>query len=260
MNRKFYSRLLLVSSLVFLIQCSPGSFKSETSPSASSGVDKSGGSDNTGTGGTDTSKEDRRKELLEAINNASMTGMAINSSTNAPNIDFDRKAGAYLVRVPMIVFPDVGFDMQFPEYPGMRLYVEYVSSKPYITLFIPVKYVLRNVTEVPTKLPNGDALPLFPAGEPPSKAILLTPNKERKVYLYLSAEAFGIYAEASFDPGNIGGVILNMVNIPIQNPEKTKILGHLSYVPKKNNFKGGFFLSHRIDPKLGKILDEYYLY
>ena len=257
MKRKLFTRLLLVSSLVFLLQCAPGGFKSQTAPLKDSSDTDIAKSPSDGT--PDNSSEERKKELWNTINAATMTGMDTKIS-NTPNIDFDRKAGAYLLRIPIISFPEATFDMTFAEYPGLRLYVEFVSSKPYITLFIPVKYVLRNVTEVPAKLPNGDPVPLFPSGEPPSKGILLTPNKERKVYLYLSAEAFGVFVESNFDPTNVGGISLTNLVIPIKDKSQLKNLGYLTLIARKGDHKGGFFVSHRIDPKLGKILDEYYIY
>jgi hypothetical protein len=259
MNRKLYSRLLLASTLVFLIQCSPG-FKSENAGSTQSSNSNNSASQTP----TPNAEAQRRAELAKIIASAAMTGLVAegpseNSAT--PVIHFDRTNGLYLVRIPMTNFSALtAFDMTFKDYPGMRLFVEYVTELPYITLSIPVKYVLRNVTEVPAKLPNGDRVPFFPAGEPPSKGILLTPGQDRKVYLYLSAEAFGLFAETSFNPvPDLGPVVINEFVYTIRNKEKTKTLGYLTFVAKKADFKGGFFVSHRIDPKLGKILDEYYL-
>lgn len=256
MNRKLYSRLLLAAQAAFLIQCSPGGFKASSDYTNTATNDSQSPVNQP----PDTNHEARRDALFDAISGASMTGIASNSSGGLPNIDFDRKNGVYLIRIPLIVYLDASFDMTFKDYPGIRLFVEFVSSKPYMTLLIPVKYVLRNVTEVAAKLPNGDPVPLFPAGEPPSKGILLTPDRVNKVYLYLSAEAFGLFTETSFNPRDIGGLILTKFQWPIENKEKTKNLGYLTYVGAKNDYKGGFFVSHRIDPKLGKILDEYYIY
>lgn len=266
MNRKLFSRILLASSLTFLIQCSPGSFKSENSPTSSSNNSNSTG----GGGGSGSTTDDlaaRRKALEKAITAASMTGYALTGaipSSTVPYIDFDRANGNFVIRVPMTSFGSLtSIDMTFPEYPGMRLYIDYVSSMPYTTLLIPVKYVLRNVTEVPAKLPNGNAVPLFPAGEPPSRAILLTPNKERKVFLYLSAEAFGLFAETSFNPlasFSVSGIPIQLNDLIFTITDKNKLpLGYLTLVGERAPFKGGFFISHKIDPKLGKILDEYYL-
>lgn len=260
MNKKLYSRMLLASSLVFLIQCAPGNFASQNSPTGENSSTSTGGGGNSPTNDPTAA---RRKQLEKVIASADMTGYALAEPT-VPYINFDRANGAFLVRIPMTNFGSLtSVDMTFPEYPGMRLYLDYVSSAPYMTLTIPVKYVLRNVTEVPAKLPNGNPVPLFPAGEPPSRGILLTPNKERKVYLYLSAEAFGLFAETSFNPlgiNNIGGmpVQLNDLMFTISNKANSPV-GYLTFVGEKAPFKGGFFISHKLDPKLGKILDEYYL-
>tara|TARA_B110001454_G_scaffold16046_1_gene14409 strand:+ start:57546 stop:58349 length:804 start_codon:yes stop_codon:yes gene_type:complete len=266
MNGKLFSRILLASSLTFLIQCSPGSFKSENSPTSSSNNSTSTG----GGGGGGTTTDDlaaRRKTLEKAIASASMTGYALTGaipSSTVPYIDFDRANGNFVIRVPMTNFGSLtSIDMTFPEYPGMRLYIDYLSSMPYTTLIIPVKYVLRNVTEVPAKLPNGNTVPLFPAGEAPSRAILLTPNKERKVYLYLSAEAFGLFAETSFNPlasFSVSGIPVQLNDLIFTISDKNQNpLGYITLVGEKAPYKGGFFISHKIDPKLGKILDEYYL-
>ncbi|MBL7556241.1 MAG: hypothetical protein JNM24_10490 [Bdellovibrionaceae bacterium] len=265
MNRKLYSRMLLASTFAFLIQCSPGAFTSDNAPTNSG----SNNSSSTGGGGT-TSLDDmaaRRKQLEKAISVASMTGYSETSplaSSTIPNVDFDRANGNFVIRVPMSLFGTISsLNVTFPDYPGMRLYVDYISSMPYTTLFIPVKYVLRNVTEVAAKLPNGNPVPLFPAGEPPSRAISLTPDKERKVYLYLSAEAFGLFAETSFDPlgmFNVGGVAIQVNDMMFTIKDKAgNPMGYFTFVGQKAPFKGGFFISHKIDPKLGKILDEYYI-
>ncbi|MBL7542319.1 MAG: hypothetical protein JNL11_00815 [Bdellovibrionaceae bacterium] len=259
MNTKLYSRMLLGFSLAFLIQCAPG-FRPNQSPN----TDPSNTGDNNSATHTpsDETAAQHRKALEAIIKNADMTGSVAEgpSASGVVSIDFNRATGSFLLRIPMIVDP-VLLSMSFPEYPGMKLYVEYVNDRPFLTLSIPVKYVLRNVTEVVAKLPNGDRVPYFPAGEPPSKAILLTPNRDKKVYLYLSGEAMGLYAETSFNPvPPISGVIIHELMFSIRGPDKTKpALGYLTFVPQKGEYKGGYFLSHRIDPKLGKILDEYYL-
>jgi hypothetical protein len=259
MNRKLHSRLLLISSMIFLVQCSPGGFQPATSPIAE--IYKS----NSGSTIADTPQDTaakRQRELEKIISNADMSGIVdqgLGSSSTVRVIDFDRKNGLYLMRIPMTAFGSVmALDMTFPEYPGMRLYLEYISSLPYITIAIPVKYVLRNVTEVPAKLPSGDRVPLFMAGEPPSKGILLTPNRDRKIYLYLSAEAFGLFAETSFNPLPAQ---LNELTLAIRDKggSAKPALGYLTFVPKKGEYNGGFFVSSKLDPKLGKILDEYYL-
>lgn len=265
MKRKLFSRMLLASSLMFLIQCAPNSFQAENSSAGSSN-----NSSSTDGGKTPTPTEisaARRKQLEQAISVATMTGYSTTGlvpSSTVPYIDFDRANGNFVVRVPMTTYGSItSIDMTFPDHPGMRLYLDHVSINPYMTLVIPVKYVLQNVTEVPAKLPNGNPVPLFPAGEPPSRAIVLTPNKERKVYLYISAEAFGLFAETSFNP--LG--VFNVSGVPVQMNDLTysitsrnnQTLGYITAVGEKAPFKGGFFISHKIDPKLGKILDEYYI-
>lgn len=267
MNRKLFSRLILASTLAFLIQCAPGNFASNSTPvdGSNSSTSTGGGGGGTNTNPTDTAA--RRKQLESAIASASMTGYSTTGlvpSTTVPYIDFDRANGNFVIRVPLTTWGSItSIDMTFPQYPGMRLYLDYISSQPYMTVIVPTKYVLRNVTEVPAKLPNGNPVPLFPAGEPPSRAILLTPNKERKVYLYLSAEAFGVFAETSFNPlgmFDISGIQVQLNDLTKSIVDKNnQTLGYITAVGEKAPFKGGFFISHKIDPKLGKILDEYYI-
>ena len=263
MNRKLYSRLLLASCLAFLIQCSPGGFKAETSPTVSS-------TDNatkapTGTTTPDEAAAERRRQLHQIIADTDMTGMinsGLLSNSLIPGVDFDKAKGVYLIRIPMPNFAaGVAFSMNFKDYPGMTLYMDYVSNKPVLTISIPVKYVLRNVTEVAAKMPSGNRIPMFPSGEPPSKGILLTPNRDNKIYLFLSAEAFGLFIETPFDPLPENPYIhLSEFMVPIMNKGGTIPLGYATVVNKVGDFKGGFFVSYRIDPKLGKILDEYYIY
>lgn len=264
MNKKLYSRLLLASLLVFTIQCSPGNFKSDSASTVNGNNNNNGGGNGAAGGAADAERETRRRELEKQIDEASAPGFA-SSTPGVPVITFDRVQAAYLIRVPMVL-SILQMDMTFPEYPEMRLYSENLTVqgnlKPFMTVLIPVKYVLRNVISVPTRLPNGDRLPSFAAGEGPSNAILLTPNKERKVYLYLSAEAFAVFAETSFNPvPTIDGITLTLPPIPITaNGDSTRYMGSINMVAEKGPYKGGFFLSHRLDPKLGKILDEYYLH
>lgn len=205
---------------------------------------------------------ERKKELQSLIEKTNMTGYvsegyAVNNSV--PTINFNKSTGELYLRIHMTHFTNlVAFEMEVKKYPGIKVIAETISSLPYITVVIPIKYIVRDVTEVTARLPNGET-PYFPSGEAPSKAFVLTPNKSERIYLYMNAEAIGIFAETKFDPTQLGDVSLNKLIFSIKNKEKTKIMGYVSLIPATNNTKGGFFTSYRLDPNLSRILAEYYL-
>lgn len=252
---------LITFSLMTLTNCAPGNFNSD---SVLSPDPKNNGQSTPSPGGNDplATSPDRKKELASIIDKTNMTGYVAEgyaSTSTVPALDFNKSTGEIYVRTPMPLFANlVAFEMEVKKYPGIKVLAETIGSLQYITVVIPIKYFVRDVTESSVSLPNGET-PYFPSGEAPSKAFVLTPNKAEKIYLYMNAEAVGIFVETKFDPTNLGGISLNKLIYSIKNKEQTKIMGFISLIPATTNTKAGFFGSYRIDPSLSRILAEYYL-
>jgi hypothetical protein len=255
---------ILMFTTAFLTNCAPGSFDSQTVSTSNNDNNHSqenpDASDPLNPGKT---SEERKKELATIIDKTNMTGFVADSygvNTSARAVDFDKTLGLIYIRTAMPLFANiVAFEMEVKKYPGIKVIGETLNNTSYMTVVVPVKYFLRDVTEASVNLPNGE-IPHFPSGEGPSKAFLLTPNRAEKVYLYMNAEAIGVFTETKYDPTDLGDIVLNKLFFAIKNKEKTKIMGYVSLISAKNNTKGGYFASYRLDPNLSRILEEYYLY
>lgn len=252
---------LITFSLMTLTNCAPGNFNSD---SVLSPDPKNNGQSTPSPGGNDplSTSPDRKKELAGIIDKTNMTGYVAEgyaSTSTVPAVDFNKSTGEIYVRTPMPLFANlVAFEMEVKKYPGIKVLAETIGSLQYVTVVIPIKYFVRDVTEVSTSLPNGNT-PYFPSGEAPSKAFVLTPNKSEKIYLYMNAEAVGIFVETKFDPTNMGGVSITKFIFQIMGKNSKSIMGYISLIPASTTTKGGFFASYRFDPSLSRILAEYYL-
>lgn len=253
---------LITFTMLTLTNCAPGNFTSESIPSSTNNPSNDPNSPSPGGNDTLATTPERKKELAGIIEKTNMTGYVAEgyaAGSSTPALDFNKSTGEIYVRTPMPLFANlVAFEMEIKKYPGIKVIAETVGSLQYVTVVIPIKYFVRDVTERSAQLPNGET-PYFPSGEAPTKAFVLTPNKSEKIYLYMNAEAIGIFVETKFDPTNLGGVTLNKLIYAIKNKEQTKIMGFVSLIPASTSTKGGFFGSYRIDPSLSRILAEYYL-
>ncbi|MNT98371.1 hypothetical protein D3C72_2409420 [compost metagenome] len=73
---------------------------------------------------------------------------------------------------------------------------------------------------------------------------------EQKPYIYLGANAVGLYIESSYIP-SAGGMTL-----PIKNEAGTRIMGYFTTVPQKGANKGGLFVTLLIPTEIAKILSD----
>jgi hypothetical protein len=152
--------------------------------------------------------------------------------------------------LPVNIF---GGSMQvdIPEIPGAFVAIQTNSSGNWELSFnIPLSYLVKGLTIVgPTTLPNGDALPGVPGGEPPRIAAHIVKNN-LNLYLYGSVKYFALYVPTpGFNP------YLDLV-FPIKNSDKTKILGYFATVSAKGSFDGGLFMSIVFPPELQRALDN----
>ena len=256
-----YFILLLLSVSLTLTHCSSGKFDAQTTLESSNNKSSQELPGNNDT--QDPQTREHRKELAATIESSNFEGyvsQGFSASSTVPVLSFDKIKGEFKIRIPMPLFANlVAFEMIVKKYPDIKLIGEKINGLSYIAIIFPTKYLLRNVTEAGLTLPNGE-IPYFPSGEPVSSAFLLTPDSSEKIYLYLNAEAIGVFVETKFDPTNLGDISLTKLIYSVTNKEKTAVMGYLSLISAKNNNKGGFFMSYRLDPKLSRILEEYYLY
>ncbi|MCK6597813.1 MAG: hypothetical protein L6Q37_05575 [Bdellovibrionaceae bacterium] len=261
LRSKTYFTLLLLGISITLPHCSSGKFDAQTSIESSNNKSAQELPGNNDT--QDPQNRERRKELAATIESSNFDGyvsQGFSSSNTVPVLSFDKVKGEFKIRIPMPLFANlVAFEMIVKKYPDIKLVGEKINSLSYVAIIFPTKYLLHNVTEAQVTLPNGE-IPYFPSGEQISSAFLLTPDASEKIYLYLNAEAIGVFVETKFDPTNLGDISLTKLIYSVTNKEKTAVMGYLSLISAKNNNKGGFFMSYRLDPKLSRILEEYYLY
>lgn len=215
----------------------------DTSSNSSSSADPNRGQSD-GSGG-DTANSNRLSELNAFIDGSSydkLQSISVNVAT---------KELIFRVPLSMNVFI-TSTRGQFANYPDISFITEYDSSgTAYLTLHIPMKYILRGVTSGnPSRLPNGDPLPMIPSGELPELALDINSQNKVKLHLYIAADFMGIYVESPFNP-YIG------LTFPIKNSSKTKILGYFSTIPAKNSYQGGFFLSFLLPPELINVLSQH---
>ena len=169
-------------------------------------------------------------------------------------VALDRVKKDLLLRMPLgtNIFITTGSGSVSTRYPDITFETEMsADGTAYITLRIPLKYVLRGVTGInPQRLPNGDPLPMIPSGELPSLGFTINNQNKVKLYVYLGVDIVGLYVESPFNP-YIG------ITVPIKNQAGTKYVGYFSTVPAKSTFQGGFFLSFQLPPDLATLLDKY---
>lgn len=135
--------------------------------------------------------------------------------------------------------------------PGARIYsATGTDGNKYIVVAVPLRYVLRNVTQIPAgKLPNGDPLPNMPAGELPTIALSISNSNNVKVHLFVGTDALGVFVESPFNP-------FLALDYDILNRSQQKI-GVLALIPAKATYQGGFFLGIRLRPELARALDSF---
>ncbi|MBX3040448.1 MAG: hypothetical protein KF789_07075 [Bdellovibrionaceae bacterium] len=242
-----FAALLLAAGLMG--GCSSG-FQGTSSASST----PSSGSNDGQNGGGNTPDPIRNVDLKGYINGGNYD--------ETQTFDFDRTRGELIVRIPLGMDPTVFIGTgSVSQLPGVTFYTTMNSDGNYhFVISIPVRYVLRGVTTLPSnRLPNGDPLPMMPAGELPSVAFTLNPKSSRKAYLYMGVDAIGLYIESEWMTCKAGTPLCLSLSFPIRNQAKSKVVGYFSLLPGKNGATGGVFISSIIPPEIARILDDYFL-
>lgn len=181
-------------------------------------------------------------------------------------VDLDKNTGELIISLPLGIDSSVIIgSATIPQLPGVTFSTTIGGDgRTYVVMRVPLRYILRSVnlgTIPANRLPNGDPLPMMPAGEYPNLAFSLATNNgdQRRIYIYLGVDAIGVYVESKWlDCSNLP-ICLNLT-VPVKNAAKTKVLGYLTMVMAKNGHQGGFFLGTKIPAEFSRILDEYFIH
>lgn len=216
-----------------------------------SGSSSSGSSSNAaqGTGGTAPSPV----ALQQAVNGYVSGG----NYDSLQTFHLDTTNGNLLVNLPLGIDPSIMISSgTISQLPGVTFSTTTsATGTAYITLSIPLKYILHGVTTLPaTTLPNGDPLPNMPSTSYPAIAFDLNPNSTQQVYVYIGVDAIGVFVQSKMlSCGNLP-ICLNLT-FPIENQAKTKVLGYLSLIMPKSGAQGGFFISTIIPNDVAVLLE-----
>lgn len=239
--------LLLVMSLNLITACGQ-QFSPAEDPVVKAGTgNNNGGSGGGGTGGGTGNDELENLDLTGEVDGGTFDKIQ--------TIHLDKDKGELILHFPL------GFGLPFEitssevsDLPGVKVGTLIDDDgNGYLVLHLPLKYILRKVSLAnEDTLPNGDPLPKMPSDGLPVVALSTKSSDHNRAYAYLGVEAMGIFIETSFNP-KIGW------SYPIKNKTKTAIVGYITSVPAKNNFKGGFFLSVRLPKQMAAILDKHFV-
>lgn len=164
----------------------------------------------------------------------------------------DRPHKAIVFNIPLALDVNIGIaEGEVKRLPGTTFKTTTnADGAKFLTLSVPLKYILKGTDLVSAKLPNGDDLPAVPQREYPSVGLSLPNSNNVKIYLYLGVQVAAIFVETPFNP-------YIDLTLPIRNEAKTRVVGHLGLVPAKNTFRGGVFVSSVLPNELAQALANF---
>jgi hypothetical protein len=167
-------------------------------------------------------------------------------------IYIDRPNQSLIFVLPIRVIIPIFNQVEIPNLPGAHLLTyKDPQNGDSLAVSVPLKYIIRGAQfGEPQKLPNGDALPYVPAGELPGFAIDFPQMKNYQIHLYIGVSVAAVFAELPKL-----GLPFGFLQ-PVKNPDKTKIVGAIGYVPPKNTFAGGMYLATQLPADLARTIDE----
>lgn len=140
----------------------------------------------------------------------------------------DRPNKAIVFNIPLALDVNIGIaEGEVKRLPGTTFKTTTNADRAkFLTLSVPLKYILKGTDLVAAKLPNGDDLPAVPQREYPSVGLSLPNSNNVKIYLYLGVQVAAVFVETPFNP-------YIDLTLPIRNEAKTRVVGHLGLVPAK---------------------------
>lgn len=250
MNRAFVIGCLAAS---MLSACTNGGLQTSTTDSTAGS-----GNSSQGTGGGTGS-------VPNPVESVDMRGYVDQGEySGIKTVDLDKTTGDLLLTVPLGLDSSIVLGSgSINQLPGVTFSTVLGSDgRTYLQFRLPLKYVLRGVSTLPAnRLPNGNPLPMMPAGEYPSLAFQLNTNNAtiRNVYLYIGVDAIGVYVESKWLSCSNLPICINPT-FPIKNQTGTKIVGYLTLIMGQGSNVGGFFASTVVPTDIARILDEYFIH
>lgn len=245
-NPKFYRYGIFICILLAASACNQnGSFNAASvSPSFNGG----GSNNNPNNGGGDQSGQDLSRVDLDGTVDSG-------EFEQTKCVELDKKNGLIRFLMPLNLNLDLELKSNnISKLPGVTIgtFID-ANGSAFLEIAVPIKYILKRGTFYPDgKLPNGDSLPKMPGDSAPFYEIS-SHSSNRKAYIYMTAEAFGIFVESHSVLANFSWSWAIKTD-----SQPRRIIGWLSSVPPKMEYSGGYFLSFRMPADLAAILGKYF--
>ncbi len=254
LSNSYFGRILFLGSALALAgalsACSgANSLKTET---PSTGNTPSGGSNPTQGGNDQTGGQNGGQTNGPSWNDVNLNAKVDGGDQNGKIVVMLEKETQTLLLIMPLPISLLVPDMPIKELPGASL-VNYQRSDGSVALAVrvPLKALIKGVAwQNPQKLPNGDNLPYFPAGEPPRFGVKFYEKDKVRLYLYLGVNAAALYVESS-ELGLPFGVLY-----PVKDKEQNRIVGAFGLVPEKSTFWGGIYLAAKLPDDVARSLAQ----
>ncbi len=247
-------KLSTITSLIFLMSCN--STLNSASQQPTNPINPQKGS---------TPVVDPAPSLADQINKAQYNGFTVNSNSGVSwtegnvvmNLDLINKL--LVVRIPLgFLITMTPSDLLVPNVSGITWTIESdITKGQFLVVSIALPHVLQDyVHGAPALLPNGDPLPSVPAGETRQVAhfqLSLSKKGSEKVHLYFGKEYYAVFLESGV---KLLPKTIYMASVQIRNKDKSKVIGYLHVINKKNGYNGGVMMAFQMPPSLAVLLDN----
>jgi len=240
-------RIGLISVMAFVLTaCGEGFEQAQTNGNSKLGDVCQASCD--GDNGDDQDNNGNNGNVIDPVLTPTLNGKVSGGVWDGKELlKLDLEEKSLLLRVP------VDFETSFvsgsfpiPGHSDMKLeFATDENDSKFLQLRVPLRKLLGDA-KLPTEkaLPNGDSLPMIPGGKLPHTQ---TKVGSSEVHVYMGRGTFGLFIPTGFNP------FVTLV-FPIKNSDK-ETLGHFATVAKKNDHKGGFYVSLTLPEKLKKVID-----
>ncbi len=236
-----FSKKLIVLSLVifsvnFLTACGGSLGSSSLTSSGSS-------SQSTGSGNVNANIWSGVPTKGSASSSFGLQSFTINTLTNMLYVNFS---------LPVAILPS-GLTYKIPNLDGATLSIQSTGITQTLVFGIPMNHFVRDLNlQGPITLPSGDALPSVPGGSAPKFSAQVFNNGKSLMYVYGTLQYLAVFVPTpGFDPRL-------SLTFPLENPEKTTVMGYFATIPQQTNFAGGVYMSVVFPQSIARVIDTLY--